>query len=692
MDEDVLEGFTKQRATRLGSEILKNPEDPVYPLVKEYSDVVSKHPPSQLPPDRGVRHEIDLVPGTKYCVTRQWSLPREQCEVIDAFFAEKAKSGMARESKSPHSTPTFCVRKPNGKWRLVHAYNKLNNATVPAQTPIPRKDVLLNDMSGCILALDLVDGYYQILMRESDIPLTAYPERDALGVASDATMAFECPHHVQSLCLRPLRTFTQTYCDDIFVHSRAEDDKAVVELYVIIDNCVFVAEEIKVLGCFVSRVGVRADPRKVKVIVAWPTPRLQKYRWKWLGLANYLYKYSAGYAELARPLSDFLKKDADWEQHHQNSFNNIKASLQHSPVLFLPDENKPFSVVWDASDYTIGYALLQKDDEGRECVISFQSRQLKAAERNYPVHDKELLAMKYALAKFKVHLLGPRPFVIYTDHASLQTATTSPHLSQRMARWLSFFAEYNFHAEYKPGKLNVLADALSRRPDYELAHVSQITTDLYHRIRLAYQVDETYTPLVRFLSNGKDAKVDRLSPRQRAQLHLYELADGLLHYRVDHGDPPRVVVSNDEDLRYDILLEAHDAPMSGHLGREKTYQAASQTFWWSRMYKWVAHYVKTCETCQRVKPSGHASAPLQSLLVPADCWKSMSLDIVFSLPVDDKGNTAFWCLSKMVHLAPVRDKVTGKQAAQLFLDSVFRYHGLPETIVSDRDPRFTGAF
>ncbi|POM80812.1 Pol protein, partial [Phytophthora palmivora] len=200
---------------------------------------------------------------------------------------------------------------------------------------------------------------------------------------------------------------------------------------------------------------------------------------------------------------------------HQDAFDSIKASLHHAPVLALPDENKAFSVVCDASDYAIGCALLQKDDEGRERVISFQSRQLKAAERNYPVHDKELLAMKYAFVKFRVHLLGSSPFVIYTDHASLRTAANSPRLSQRMARWLSFFAEYNFRVEYKPGKLNMLADALSCRPDYELAH------------------GENYTPLVQFLSDSKDAKVDSLSPRQRAQLHRYELADGLLHYRVD---------------------------------------------------------------------------------------------------------------------------------------------------------------
>ncbi|POM59934.1 Pol protein, partial [Phytophthora palmivora] len=172
----------------------------------------------------------------------------------------------------------------------------------------------------------------------------------------------------------------------------------------------------------------------------------------------------------------------------------------------------------------------------------------------------------------------------------------------------------------------------------------------------------------------------------REQLHCYEQIDGLLHYRVDSGDPPRVVVPNDEDLKYDILLEWPSWP------GEDLPNGLSDIL----VAKWVAHYVKTCETCQRVKPSGHASAPLQSLTVPADCWKSMSLNFVFGLLADDKGNTGILVfvrrLSKMVHLAPVRDKVTGKQAAQLFLDSVFRYHGLPETIISDRDPRFTGAF
>ncbi|KAG4056752.1 hypothetical protein PC123_g8220 [Phytophthora cactorum] len=202
LDEDALEEMKKRREARLGSEVLKNPKYLGYPLVKGFADVVSKDPT----PTRS----------------------RKQCEVIDAFFAAKAKAGMVRESKSPHSTPTFCVRKSNGKWRLVHAYKKLNNATVPAQTPIPRKDVLLNNMAGCELysALNLMEGYYQILMRESDIPLTA--ESTPSGMLwewlvmpqglSNAPATF---NRLVTQRFKPLGAYAQTYFDDIFVHRRA---------------------------------------------------------------------------------------------------------------------------------------------------------------------------------------------------------------------------------------------------------------------------------------------------------------------------------------------------------------------------------------------------------------------------------------------------------------------------------------
>ncbi|POM78847.1 LOW QUALITY PROTEIN: Hypothetical protein PHPALM_3580 [Phytophthora palmivora] len=284
---------------------------------------------------------------------------------------------MVRETKSPHSTPTFFVCTPNGKWRLVHAYNKLNNATVPAQTPIPHKDVLLNNMSGCTIhsALDLVDGYYQILMWESDIPLTAVSTSSGmlweLLVMPQALLSTPATfNRLVTQLFRPLRTFAQTYFDDIFVHSRAEGGQTAMEVhlkrprrvfeamrankpYAGIDKCVFAAEEIKVLGCFVSRVGVRADPGKVKANAAWPTPRSQKDLRKWLDLANWHEAVSRILPTMCRHLCDLefvldlddldaarlYSCDTGGDGGRKDAFDSIKACLQHVPVLTLADKN-----------------------------------------------------------------------------------------------------------------------------------------------------------------------------------------------------------------------------------------------------------------------------------------------------------------------------------------------------------------
>ncbi|KAE8968533.1 hypothetical protein PR002_g27729 [Phytophthora rubi] len=498
------------------------------------------------------------------------------------------------------------------------------------------------------------------------------------------------------------------------------------KLYANLNKCVFCAPEIPVLGCYLSKSGVRADPEKISSICSWPAPKNQTELRQWLGLANYLHKYTKDYAGLIQPMSSLLKKDMvwNWRPEHQDAFDAVTKSLASAPVLMLSDTSRPFHVVCDASDFAIGCANMLFDAEGRERVVSYQSRQMKPAEKNYPVHDKELLAMRYALIKFRVYLLGEQTFAVYTDHASLRTAMKSPHLSQRMARRLSFFAEYNFVVHYKPGKNNILADAVSRRPDYDPrrltrhqdipddddddddcatcvtlginATVSSPVLPLRQQIADAYEEDAFYAAIIWYLRNPTADTLAKLTRPTRDAITRYDLDGDLLTYAIDTLDTPRVVTPADDDLRTRLVHEYHDAPAGGHLGREKTFAALSRDCFWPRMYRWIRKWVRSCEICQRVKPAASKQAPLHPLPIATSAWRSVSMDFIFGLPRDAEGRTGVLVFvdrfSKMVHLAPVAAEVTADESAGLFLDLVFRHHGLPESIVSDRDPRFTSAF
>ncbi|KAE8980405.1 hypothetical protein PR001_g24282 [Phytophthora rubi] len=305
--------------------------------------------------------------------------------------------------------------------------------------------------------------------------------------------------------------------------------------------------------------------------------------------------------------------------------------------------------------------------------------------------------MRYALIKFRV------------AHISLNA-------------WRD--AEYNFVVHYKPAKNNILADALSRRPDYDPrrltrhqdipddddddddcatcvtldinATVSSPVLPLRQQIADAYEEDAFYAAIIRYLRKPTADTLAKLTRPTRDAITRYDLDGDLLTYAIDTFNTPRVVIPSDDDLRARLVHEYHDAPAGGHLGREKTFAALSRDFFWPHMYKWIRKWVRSCEICQRVKPAASKQAPLRPLPIASSAWRSVSMDFIFGLPRDPEGRTGVLVFvdrfSKMVHLAPVAAEVTADESAELLLDLVFRHHGLPESIVSDRDPRFTSAF
>ena len=144
------------------------------------------------------------------------------------------------------------------------------------------------------------------------------------------------------------------------------------------------------------------------------------------------------------------------------------------------------------------------------------------------------------------------------------------------------------------------------------------------------------------------------------------------------------------------MYECHDAPISGHRGREKTFLTISRDFYWPSQYDFVCKYIRACDVCQRVKPSALSPPPLKPLHIPAECWQSVSMDFVFGLPEYNNNNNGILVFvdrfSKTVHVASIPESITAKGCARVFIDTIFRLHGLLREYVSDRDPSFTAEF
>ncbi|GJU43295.1 reverse transcriptase domain-containing protein [Tanacetum coccineum] len=332
------------------------------------------------------------------------------------------------------------------------------------------------------------------------------------------------------------------------------------------------------------------------------------------------------------------------------AFQTLKDKLCNAPVLALPDGSEDFVVYCDASWIGLGCVLMHR----------------------------ELGAVVFALKIWRHYLYGTKS-VIYTDHKSLQHIFSQKELNMRQRRWIELFSDYDCEIRYHPGKKNVVVDALSRKKRVKPKRVRAMNMILQSSIK------------DRILMAQKEV-VDEIVGLQKVLDEMIELRnDGVLYYL------DRIWVPLKGDVRTLIMDEAHKSKYSVHPGADKMYYDLRDRYWWPGMKKDIAEYVSRCLTCLKVKAEHQRpSGLLQQPEIPIWKWEGIAMDFVTKLPRTSSGHDTIWVivdrLTKSAHFLPMREDYKMERLARLYLNEIVARHGVPISIISDRDSRFTSRF
>ncbi|KAJ9522463.1 hypothetical protein QJQ45_008249 [Haematococcus lacustris] len=706
-------------------------------LISEFEDVFA--PFNKLPPQRPVGHTIPLQPGCKPPALPSYKMSQPELLEMKKQVAAFLEQGIIEPSSSPYAAPVLFVKKKSGELRMCVDYRQLNKITLRDQYPLPRVDDLFDRLAGCTVfsSLDLQAGYHQIRIPDEDVPKTAF--RTPTGLYQFKVLCFGLTNAPATFQRVMNNTFADVindcalvYIDDILIMSKSVPDhfnhlRRVLELLrkhqfqAKLSKCEFLKTALKFLGHIVSDQGIAVDPDKVKSITSWPVPRSLTAMQQFLGAANFVRKFVHNFSALAAPLTDLTGKVGiefnwhKWPDDKLQAFDTLKHAISKVPLLKIPDITKPFQVYCDASLQGVGAVLMQ---EGYP--LAYLSKKLIPAEKKYTTGEQELLAIITACKEWRCYLEGV-PFTLYTDHKPLVALKTQKVLSRRQTRWLEFLSRYNFTIEYLPGDTNP-ADPLSRIPDAPVTNPVMMMTRSRKRLLEGEEATVQQQPVVQQPQQEPQPQLVLEQPLPPPPvplhpLHAVNMTEQLLAaYATDeafasvvdqydqdqHGlyrtrERNRIVVPNCLELKTRILVEMHDAQFAGHVGITKTLERISRMFWWPRMRSEVRHYVANCDACQRnksvnTKPGGL----LTPLAIPYDRWESISMDLITKLPPGEHGFDAIAVfvdrLSKMVHFVPCRESMNAESFARLFIDNVFKHHGVPREIISDRGSHFTNHF
>jgi len=719
------------------------------PELEDFQDVFSPKESDCLPPHRPYDHDIKLEEGKTPPFGPLYPMSRDELTALREWISDNLKKGFIRPSRSPAASPVLFVKKPGGGLRFCVDYRALNAITVKDRYPLPLTKETLANLKGMkyFTKIDIVAAFNNIRMKKGQEWLSAF--RTRLGLYESLVTPFGmtgAPATFQRYINDSLREYLDVFCtaylDDILIYSRTRKEHLehvrkvlgalrTAGLYASIDKCEFFTQETTFLGIVVGADGLKMDAAKVRTIREWRTPARLTDVQAFLGFANFYRRFIRDFSRIVSPLVHLTKKGVPfvWNETCENAFRHLKDAFSTAPVLIPFDWEKPVILETDSSDYVSAGVLSQYDDNGVLRPVAFFSKRLSATECNYEIYDKELLAIIRCFEEWRPELEGASsPIQVITDHRNLEYFMTTKLLNRRQARWSEFLSRFNFKIVYRPGKLGAKPDALTRRSedlpqegDERLKHQSQVVlkrenldlaeppesdhgTTRLAPVRAAEPDVDLTLPLPPALREqfddayGRDPEVlsilealernDRRHPRitlaecERRGPHLY--------YR------NRLYVPDDDEVKSELLRLHHDRPSAGHPGRSKTHRLITRHYFWPGITNFVARWLRNCHTCRRITPSREAYQGVLKPLPPAErTWTDVSMDFITHLPRCGKFDAVLVVvdrLTKMRHLIPCDGTCNAEGVARLYLQHVWKLHGLPNSVVSDRGPQFVAEF
>lgn len=711
----------------------------------------------ELPTD--VQARIKLKNAEQTIKTRTYQCPRKFREAWGTLIQKHLDAGRIRPSSSSWASPAFIIPKadPTVLPRWVNDYRQLNANTIIDSHPLPRVDDILNDCAkGKIWAtIDMTDSFFQTKMHPDDVPLTAVSTPFGLYEWLVMPMGLRnAPAIHQRRVAVALREYIgkicHVYLDDIVIWSNSINEHhrnvrtiltalRAARLYCNPKKTRLYCASIDFLGHRISTNGIEADSRKVDRILSWPRPRSATDVRRFLGLVRYLASFLPNLATHTALLTRLTTAEANrsfpmWTSEHQFAFEAIKAIVVSRDCLTTIDHSdttKKIFVTTDASDFRSGAVLSFGDTWETARPVAFDSMTFKGAELNYPVHEKEMLAIIRALRKWRADLVGS-PFTIFTDHKTLENFDTQPDLSRRQARWMEFMSQFDARIVYIKGGENTVADALSRLPVNLCTSSESAVLSARSPYGFCPDDDEENSVTVNavlpathacpLLAAHALAETD-IASTQAVTAVLSISQDPQLRTAIISGydtDPwckklrsaatgmpivqekenlifigERLVIPAAGGVRESLFRLAHDT--LGHFGFEKSYGSLRNSYYWPNMRKDLeTAYVPSCSDCQRNKAkTSRPAGPLHPLPIPDQRGDSVAIDFIGPLPEDNGFNCILTMTDRLnadIQIVPTRTDITATDLAAIFFDRWYCENGLPLEIISDRDKLFMSKF